>query len=216
MAMHADDRLADIGNFFENIFDQSAVFPGIGIADSVGNIDRRRARVDDGLHDFADVIPPGARGVFGGKFHVIRILLSALDGVDGDLANFLLGFLQFLFYVNGAGGDERMNAGILGMLHRFPATVNVLVHGAGQAADLGAVHLLGNGFDGFEISGGGDGESRFNHVNTETFQLKREFQLFLQIHAETGRLLAIPQRRVKNYDFVAHDNVFLSIVIFSQ
>ena len=52
VAVDRDDRLLDVGNIVLQVLDDVVIFERDGIADGVGNIDRRRARIDDRRYDF--------------------------------------------------------------------------------------------------------------------------------------------------------------------
>ena len=61
-------------------------------------------------------------------------------------------------------------------------------------------NLLGDGLDRLEIAGRGNRKARLDDIHTELRQGVRHFELFLEVHAASGRLLAIPQRRIENDD----------------
>ena len=68
--------------------------------------------------------------------------------------------------------------------------------------DAGAIHLLGNFADGFEIAAGGDREAGFDHVDTHLLELRSDLQLLVEIHRRARRLLAVAQRGVEDNDSV--------------
>src|SRR5260370_25782869 len=80
----------------------------------------------------------------------------------------------------------------------FPGALDIRAAGAAQACNDGAANDCGDGLHGGEIAIGGDGESGFDHVDAEAVELVREAQLFLMVHAATGRLLSVAQGGVEN------------------
>ncbi|MPN61110.1 hypothetical protein SDC9_208844 [bioreactor metagenome] len=82
--------------------------------------------------------------------------------------------------------------------------VDVLFHKAGQTAHRGFFERLGDNPDGLEIFFGGNGEARLDDVHAEDLELLSQFQLFRDVHAVAGGLLAVPQRRVKYLDLSFH------------
>ena len=65
--------------------------------------------------------------------------------------------------------------------------------GNDRAADDG-----GHGLYGFEVAIGGDRESGLDHVHAKAVELMRQAQLFLIIHAATGRLFTVAESGVEN------------------
>jgi hypothetical protein len=87
-----------------------------------------------------------------------------------------------------------------GVFQGFPSPFNVWAASAGESGNDGAADDCGDCLDGFEIAIGGNGESGFDHVGAEAVELVRQAQLFLMIHATTGRLFSIAQRCIENGD----------------
>src|SRR5262249_2617954 len=85
--------------------------------------------------------------------------------------------------------------------------VDVLGVAAGQAADDRPLHLPSDGLDGLEIAGGGDWEAGLDHVHAEVLQRVGHLQLFAQVHAGPGRLLAVAQRGVEDDEAVVHQGI---------
>jgi len=110
--------------------------------------------------------------------------------------------------VNGAGGDEGMNPGPLGVLNGLPGGSNVLLVAAGEAADDGDVAVvfhgvadrLGDHFHGLKVVLGGGGEAGLDDVNAQLGELPRHVQLLLRGHGGARGLLAVAESRVENAD----------------
>src|SRR5262249_15165445 len=88
------------------------------------------------------------------------------------------------------------------VLDGFPGAVDVIVVAAGQAADHGAFYFARDRLDRLEIARGGDGEASLDHVDAEVFERVGDFQLFGEVHAGAGRLLAVAERGVENDEAV--------------
>ena len=58
--------------------------------------------------------------------------------------------------------------------------------------------LGGNEADRVRVIVGRDGKTRFKDVDPEHFELAGQLELLRRVHGEPGRLLAIPERRVKD------------------
>ena len=80
-----------------------------------------------------------------------------------------------------------MNAGSHGVPDAFPGGVDVLLVGAGEAADDGDVavgvdlvaDVLGDVADRLEVVWGGDGEAGFDDVHAELGEVPCDVELFL-------------------------------------
>ena len=83
------------------------------------------------------------------------------------------------------------------MLDRVPDRVDVLRHGAREAADHGALDLLGDRGHGRRVTGRRDRESRLDHVHSQPGELMRDLQLLLDVQRDPGRLLPVAQGRVE-------------------
>ncbi len=165
--MDAQHDLVDAADVLLEMADGRGVLFGDGVADGVGNVDRGGAG-GDGLFDhLGQEIQFGAGRVFGRKLHVLKITLGALDAGDRTAHDLFLGHVQLEFAVDGAGGQEDMDARLGGFLERLPGAVDVVVVAARQAANRRALDLAGDGLHGLEIAGRGDGEAGFDDVHAK-------------------------------------------------
>ena len=94
------------------------------------------------------------------------------------------------------------------MLKCFPGSVDVLVVGSSQAADLNVAiaKRCCNLANGLEVAWRRDRKAGFDDVHAEIDEGLSDLQFLLEIHAAARRLLAVTQRRVKDPDlpFVTH------------
>jgi len=117
--------------------------------------------------------------------------------------------------VNGAGGDEGMNPGPLGVLNGLPGSSNVVLVAAREAADDGNVTVVVHGIsdlcrdhlDGLEVVLGGGGEAGLDDVDAEFGELARHVELLLGRHGGSRRLLAVAESGVENADIRRVRNV---------
>ena len=186
VAVDAEDGPVDVGGVGAHVGDQVGKFLGDGIADRVGQIDGRRAGVDGGLEDFAEVVAVAPRPVFGGEFHVVRIRLGVFHRGDGVCQNLLAGFLQLVLQVDVRGGDEGVDPRFGGMADGLPGPVDIRLGCPRQAGDLGLFQCAGNLGDRFEISLRGRRETGLDDIDAELFQLGGDAQFFAGIHAGAG------------------------------
>jgi hypothetical protein len=91
------------------------------------------------------------------------------------------------------GSQEYVNTRLGGSLYGVPSALDVHVSGAGQTGDRGPAYVFGDGAYGLEVAFRRDREPSLDDIDTESVKLPRHPDLFFQIHAATGRLLAIPQ-----------------------
>ena len=83
---------------------------------------------------------------------------------------------------------------------RFPRAVDVFLVAARQAADRRAADRAGDFADGFEVARRGDRKAGLDHVDAQVHERLRDLQLFFEVHAAAGRLLAVAERGVENHD----------------
>ena len=169
-----------------------------GVADRVGNVDRRRAGPDGRLDDFAQKIELGARGVLGRELDVVAVAGRPADAVHGPIDDFLFVHLELELAMDGAGGQKDVDARGIAVAQGFPGAIDVFVVAAGQPADDRAVNVLGDLADRFEVARRGDRETGLDDVDAQVDQGLGDLQLLGQVHARAGRLLAVAERGVEN------------------
>jgi hypothetical protein len=210
--MDADDGVLDVRDVVEEILDERAVFVRRGVADGVGDIDRGRAGFDDGLRHLSQELRLGARGVLGRELDVLAVAERALDAFHGAFENLALRHLEFELAMDGARGEEHVNARAVARgFHGFGGAVDVLIDAAGQPGDARALDLAGDGFHGLEIAVAGDREARLDDVHAQPGQLPRDLEFLADVHGCARALLAVAQRRVEYQYLLAH-GLFLSIL----
>lgn len=91
--------------------------------------------------------------------------------------------------------------------------VDVLDHGAREAAGNGVLERSCNQLNGFEVALGGNGKARFNDVNAELFERERNLKLLPFGEALRKRLFAVAQRRVEDDYSVLTSHVPSSFVV---
>ena len=204
VAVDADDRAVDVGDFAADGRDEFEEFGRRRVADGVGDIDGDGAGVNDGGEDLDDVVGIRPARVLAGKFDVRQFGFGAPYRLDGHVENLLARFPEFFGDMDIAGRDERMDARRLGGLDGLVTGVDVLRKGARQSCDRHVLHLARDPRDGLEIAGAGDGEPALDDVDTEARERMRDLYFLLDIEAGAGRLLAVPEGRVENADRAAH------------
>ena len=116
---------------------------------------------------------------------------------------------QLVFQVQIRSGKEKMQAGFCGRFEAAQRRIYIFLARAGERRYAAMLDFGGYGARRFEIAGRGDRETRFENVHAEFFDLPGELQLLLPVHRETGRLLAVTQRRIEDLNRV-HGNSFHS------
>ena len=175
---------------------------GNRIAHGIGNVDGGGARFDNGRENLHQEIVFGTHGVFGGKFHVIGIFFGDFHRFHRGFHHLLRLHFQLVFHVDGAGGDEGVDAAFGCRGKRFACFADVVFHRAAQRADGGIFHGFGDFVHGFPVAFASGGKTRFNHVYTQFFQLARQTQLFFFGHGCAGRLFAVAHGGVEYDDAV--------------
>src|SRR5207248_2602873 len=88
---------------------------------------------------------------------------------------------------------------------RLRRHVDVLLHGAREAADGRALDDFADLLHGLEVAGRRYRESGLDHIYAEELELPRDLQLLLDVQRRARRLLAVPQRGIENVDSGWHN-----------
>ena len=198
VTVDGDQRLVDVGHVLLDLAKELAELLRDGVAYGIGDVDGGRPGLNALADHAKDVLRLGAGGVHRGELHVGAVLLGSGHLGAGHLQHLLAVLLQLVKDVDIGDGEEYVDARLGRVLHGLPAGVHVAGDGAGQAGDDGAAHLLGDGDDGLEVARRGRGEAGLDEVHLHTLQGARDLQLLAAAQGDAGRLLAVPQRRVKN------------------
>jgi hypothetical protein len=124
--------------------------------------------------------------------------------------DFPFGHLQLELTMNGTGREEDVNSRLRNPAQGLCRSLDIILPTASQPANGRAVsELLGHRSHRFKVTGRGDGEPRFNDIDSEFHQRLGDLQLFGSRHAATGRLLAIAKCRIEDDHIVGHDEFTL-------
>jgi hypothetical protein len=116
-----------------------------GVAHRVGQVDRRRAGLDDGFDDAAQELEIAARGVLGRELDVRGVLAREADGFDRRLEALVARHAQLGLEVEVRGRDERVDAALGRRLDGPGRALEVGAVAARQARDHGTADLGGDG-----------------------------------------------------------------------
>src|SRR5262249_33239485 len=130
-------------------------------------------------------------GIFRRELNVLAKRFGEANGVAGLLQALIAREPQLVLQMNIRGCEKHMDAGMSSVLKRFPGALDVKPAGPSQSGDDGAPDHSGNRLYRFKVAIGSDGEPGFNHIHTQAIELVRQTQLFLLVHAATGRLLSV-------------------------
>ncbi len=122
-----ENDLVDAADVLAQVTDGGRVLLGHRIADRVGDVDRGGARLDDALDDLGEEIQFGACGVFGRELDIVAIAPGPFDAGHRTADDFVLGHVQLVLAVDGAGGEEDVDARLGPVLERFAGAVDVVV-----------------------------------------------------------------------------------------
>ena len=177
----------------------SAVFFGRGVADGVGEVDRRRAGADRLIDAAAEIVDRGAGRVHRRPFDVVDEVARLRDGRLDDLHHLVLALPHLVREVDRRGGDEGVDARPFRVPHRLAGARDVGGDGAGEPGDDGVLHAPRDLADRLEIALRGDREARLDDVDAHLVEEVGDFQLFLERHGRAGALLAVAERGVEDH-----------------
>ena len=176
------------------------------VTDGIGDIHRTGSGVDDRFQHPAEKIQLGTARVLGRELDIVGVLARPPDRLDGLLHHLVRLHAQFLFHMNGRGGDEGVDTRRARLFQRLTGAVDVALQGARQSAYGGILHRPRNCLHGLEIAGTGNREAGLDNVDPHALQRPGDAHLLVFGHGCAGALLAVAQGGVE-YDqtIAAHD-----------
>ena len=200
VVVHRDDGAS--GHMINEFSDPNSYFIGHEDADGIGDVDRPGSRFDSGgdnlLHE-AHVAPSG---IFEAELHILDKGTGVGDGIDGTADHFVGGHLELVLHVDGAGGDEGVDATLGGFGDGITGGFDVALESTSEGADARLGDPLGDLVDRVEVSGAGSGEACFDHIDAEAFELGGDLDLLFGVHGGARALLSVAQGGIKNDDFI--------------
>ena len=124
--------------------------------------------------------------------------LGPFDGFDGALDDLGLGHFQLEFAMDGAGRQENMDARLGRILDRRRRSLDVVDVAPGQAADDRPLDLSRDRLHRLEVARRGDRETGLDDIDAQLGQGMGHLELFGEVHAGAGRLLAVTQRGIED------------------
>ena len=184
-----------------SIADEVGALARRGVADGVGDVDRRRAGLDRDLDHPAEIVVLGPRRVHRRPLHVVAEVARVRHRLVDPLGHLVHVEVRDR-PVQRRGADEGVDARPLRVPHRLPAAVDVLEVGAGEAADHRVLRHLRDAAHRLEVAVRGDREARLDDVDAHLVEERRDLQLLLERHGGAGRLLAVAEGGVEDEDAV--------------
>ena len=199
VAMRRQHDLLDARHAIAQHHDQIVIVLRQRIADGIGNVDRRRARLNDRFDDAAEIIVLCARRVHRAPLDVVGVLPRPRHRRDHFFMHLILIELQLMLTVQGRRADESVNTAALGELDGFACAVDIAEVGARQSADDRRLRELGDFRHRFEVAFGRNRKSGLDDVDAHLVEKFGDLQFFFKGHRRAGALLAVAQRRIE-YD----------------
>ena len=198
VAVGRPDYFIAVRHAFDDVADTLVPYGRDGVADGIGNIDGSRTCFDNRRKDFGEEVQIRTHGVFSGKFYIVSVFFGDFHRFDRRIDDLLRLHFQFVLHVDGAGGNEGMNAFFRRGGNSFACFAHIVFNGARQRADCGFGDDFGNRINRLEIARAGGGKTCFNHIDTHLFQLAGNTDFLLFGHGCTGRLLAVAHGGIEN------------------
>ena len=193
----------------DDALDQRPELGRDGVADGVGDVDRRGAGLDDRGVDLEQVVEVGARGVLGRELDLgvaPELLAPVADPADGLGERGRAVDPELVLEVDVAGRDEHVEMRPLGDPDRLDRALRVAVLAAGQGGDGDpAAGLLGDPPDGLEVAGEAAGKpaSMTSTLSRASWRATSSFSA--AVRPAPGRLLAVAQGGVEDADGARRD-----------
>jgi hypothetical protein len=101
-----------------------------------------------------------------------------------------------------AGSDEGVQARPFRLIQSTGGAFHVEVASAGECRHARLRELPADRVDRFEVSLGSNGEPGFEDIDAEFDQFSCHAEFFRNRHAASGRLFAVPERRVEDVNAI--------------
>ena len=176
---------------------------GGGVADGVGDVDRRGTGVDRSLHHTAEEVEVGPRGILWGELNVVAVAAGSLHARHRAGHHLVFGHSQLELAVDGTRRQKDMDAGIAGGLKGLPRAVDVGVVAPGEPTDHRSRHRAGDLADRLEVTWRRDGKASFDDVDAQLHQRLGDLHFLREIHARPRLLLSVAEGGVKDPDRAA-------------
>src|SRR5690606_38978307 len=200
VAVNGEDDVVRFHDVLIEVPNKVVVLEWRRVANSVGNVQGRRARPDGGIEDLDHELAVGARRALTGA-------LAVVDEAPGE-GNGVLHLPQHLpprpaaplLPVDIRRGDESMDALAVARLDGLRRRLDIATVRSRQTGDrhAGPVRASGDLPNGLEVAWRGRRKAGFDHINTKSDQRIRHIELFFRRKRRSRRLLAVPKRRVEH------------------
>ena len=204
VAVAAKDGFVAVGDVGDDVGEELAVLVRGCVAGGVGDVDNGSSGGDDGFDDLVDVFFIGPAGVFHEVLDIVGELAGEFDGLDADIEGLLAAHFELVFEVVFADAEASVDPSTFRGFEGFGGDLDVFGSGAGQAADGDAFEFFGEGFDGLEVTGGGDGEAGFDDVDSEVDEGMADFQFLGHVQAHAWALFAVSKGRIEDVYLFRH------------
>ena len=209
VAVHGEDDVAQLGDEPVQAVEERRVLVGHGVADGVGDVDRRRALFDRGGDDLGGVLELGARRVHRRELDVVDEGPRVRHGRAGLREDVLARGAELVDDVDVRRRDERVDARVRGVAYSSRGGLHIGCLSSSEAGDDRALDLAGDRLHRLEVAGRRDREAGLDDVDAEAGELVGDLELLAGVQRDAGRLLAVAQRGVEDADVrgidAAHD-----------
>ena len=229
VAVHRDRDILRQG--FVHLLDLVHVQQGTIAFHRIRQVDGGRAGFHHGLQhvNYKIHVFEAVTEMFGTEFHRTLVThqgLCELHAMHGLFLDLFGGQVQHMFHGEGACGEEGMNTRVRSILNRFPATLDIAFHAAGQTGHHDALcnfvaffgHLggeLSKFLTRFEIHFRRGGETDFGTLHTQLQQLQINIFFLRIIPGFRKGLVTVAQCDVieERFSFVAHLILFHFVIL---
>ncbi len=184
-----DDRGEELGDLVRR-----------GVADRVGQVDRRGAGVDHRFDDLVEEARIAAGGVLGRELDVVGEAAGTRHRRHGALEALLARDPELALQVQIGGGDEGVDAAAGRGFEGLAGGVDVARSAARQRRDHGPSYFRRDPAHRLGVVLGGDRETGLHDVHAQSVELMSQLDLLLDAHREAWRLLAVAEGGVEDDD----------------
>ena len=165
--MHREPRTIDVGNVLAEVAEEFGELVRHGVADRIGDVHRRRTGIDHGLDHLGEELEFRARGVLRRELDIVTELTGDPHPLHCIAQDLFLGHVELVLAMDGAGGEEDMDAVFISIAQRSRGFLDVVPVAAREAADDGALDLARNRVDGRPVARRGGRKTGLDHVHAE-------------------------------------------------
>ena len=165
--MHRQSCTVDVANVLAQVAKELGKLVRHGVADRIRDVDGGGTGVDHGFDHLREELELGARSVLRRELDVLAKVTRHLHALDGAADDLVLGHVQLVLTVDGAGGEKDMDSPPGGRGDGAGHFLDVIARSSGKPTDDRSLDLAGDGIHRLPVARRGRWKSGLDDIHAE-------------------------------------------------